>query len=360
MEALTRRDFRALLKFLNQIYSATTPDECVAHALEGLCDLFSVDLVGYCEANPAESKSKEWFYPKGINSAETDRAWNLHMHEHPTLAHNMRTGDGQALAISDFYTQRQFRNTGLYSEAYRPMRINHVMTCAIVSHRGALAGIALHRASRSFSERNRQLLNLVRPHLFQAQHNARHFARLQQEHGALTLALENYGCGVVSIRHDDHLCFVTARARQYFADFFGQRYKNQNALPDDLRRWVTHQKKLFRAEELPSPRKQLIVASNGTRLIVQLFSHSDHDLLVMNEEKGQNLPESLHQCSGLTTREAEVLAWISRGKTNAEIATILTISSRTEQKHIEHIFQKLGVETRTAAAARVFNNVAAN
>jgi len=52
----------------------------------------------------------------------------------------------------------------------------------------------------------------------------------------------------------------------------------------------------------------------------------------------------------LTRREQEVLRLVISGKTNAEIATLLMISARTVQKHLEHIFIKLGVETRTAAA----------
>lgn len=54
---------------------------------------------------------------------------------------------------------------------------------------------------------------------------------------------------------------------------------------------------------------------------------------------------------GLTRREVEVLTWVTDGKTNAEIGEILDTSSRTVQKHLEHIFEKLGVGTRTAAAA---------
>jgi len=53
----------------------------------------------------------------------------------------------------------------------------------------------------------------------------------------------------------------------------------------------------------------------------------------------------------LTARESEVLLWVSRGKTNRDIADILGMSPRTVNKHLEHIFEKLGVETRTAAAA---------
>lgn len=53
----------------------------------------------------------------------------------------------------------------------------------------------------------------------------------------------------------------------------------------------------------------------------------------------------------LTPRETEVLSWLAKGKTNRDIADILGMSHRTVNKHLEHIFEKLGVETRTAAAA---------
>lgn len=59
----------------------------------------------------------------------------------------------------------------------------------------------------------------------------------------------------------------------------------------------------------------------------------------------------LRQSLDLTAREAEVLAWIARGKSNRSISQILGISSRTVDKHLEQIYAKLGVENRTSAAA---------
>ncbi|WPB57417.1 response regulator [Xylophilus sp. GOD-11R] len=53
----------------------------------------------------------------------------------------------------------------------------------------------------------------------------------------------------------------------------------------------------------------------------------------------------------LTPRETEVLSWLAKGKTNRDIADILGMSPRTVNKHLEHIFEKLGVETRSAATA---------
>jgi DNA-binding NarL/FixJ family response regulator len=55
---------------------------------------------------------------------------------------------------------------------------------------------------------------------------------------------------------------------------------------------------------------------------------------------------------GLTPRATETLLWLSQGKTNSDIATILSITESTVKKHVQEIFEKLGVETRGAAAVR--------
>jgi DNA-binding CsgD family transcriptional regulator len=55
--------------------------------------------------------------------------------------------------------------------------------------------------------------------------------------------------------------------------------------------------------------------------------------------------------AALTPRETEVLSWVAKGKTNRDVADILGMSPRTVNKHLEHVFEKLGVETRAAAAA---------
>ncbi|WP_414664579.1 response regulator [Horticoccus sp. 23ND18S-11] len=65
---------------------------------------------------------------------------------------------------------------------------------------------------------------------------------------------------------------------------------------------------------------------------------------------GDAKPQQL-EALGLTPREAEVLFWVARGKTNDEIATVLGIGLTTVKKHLESTFSKLGVENRTTAAA---------
>jgi DNA-binding NarL/FixJ family response regulator len=69
-------------------------------------------------------------------------------------------------------------------------------------------------------------------------------------------------------------------------------------------------------------------------------------------QRGPNFdsPEPLQQALGLTPRESEVLLWVTQGKSNGDIATILGASDSTIKKHMQHIFEKLGVENRGAAA----------
>lgn len=60
---------------------------------------------------------------------------------------------------------------------------------------------------------------------------------------------------------------------------------------------------------------------------------------------------------GLTPRETEVLEWLAKGKTNSEIGIILNISHRTASKHLERIYAKLGVESRTAAVILLLERI---
>ena len=84
---------------------------------------------------------------------------------------------------------------------------------------------------------------------------------------------------------------------------------------------------------------RLMVAPQEGGLLLRLIDR--------NEGTGE---ERLARAFGLSLREAEVLMWITHGKSNKEIAEILELSPRTVNKHLEQIFEKLGIENRTSAA----------
>ncbi len=69
--------------------------------------------------------------------------------------------------------------------------------------------------------------------------------------------------------------------------------------------------------------------------------------------------EPLQHALGLTPREAEVLLWVAQGKSNGDTAAILGMSEKTVKQHLGSVFQKLGVESRTAAGLRALEILSA-
>ncbi|WP_347986621.1 response regulator transcription factor [Methylomonas sp. AM2-LC] len=103
-----------------------------------------------------------------------------------------------------------------------------------------------------------------------------------------------------------------------------------------------------KAEAIYTSSNQALTASIST------CQHPNKYLIQLHRNETANSwdAEELKQKLKLTFREAEILMWISRGKTNKEIGLILNTSPRTVNKHLEHIFEKLGVSTRAAAVTK--------
>jgi DNA-binding NarL/FixJ family response regulator len=105
----------------------------------------------------------------------------------------------------------------------------------------------------------------------------------------------------------------------------------------------------------PAVPETVSLTADGATLKLELSFISqfgaDEVLLRLVEGEANDDQAVLRQKLKLTQREAEVLLWVARGKSNRDIAEILTLSPRTVNKHLEQIFTKLGVENRTSAAA---------
>lgn len=106
-------------------------------------------------------------------------------------------------------------------------------------------------------------------------------------------------------------------------------------------------------DALESDSDEVFVTQAGVRLGVRnMGSVGLGETMLLLEQRNSNgaVPSRLAQAA-LTPRETEVLSWLAKGKTNRDIGDILGMSHRTVNKHLEHVFEKLGVETRAAAAA---------
>ncbi|MFD1702896.1 response regulator [Methylopila henanensis] len=120
-------------------------------------------------------------------------------------------------------------------------------------------------------------------------------------------------------------------------------------LPKAVSRWLA-----ARAEGRSDQNAVTLTIEEGRRTLAVAFvgrADRDETLLRITEESGSDQAAIFREKLGVTAREAEVLLWIARGKSNRDIGDILGMSPRTVNKHLEQIFVKLGVENRAAAAA---------
>ncbi len=155
--------------------------------------------------------------------------------------------------------------------------------------------------------------------------------------------------GLMAIDLNGTITMETVGATRSLEKFFPKR--TRNGLPEQLAQWISQSDQTLRkATDVPDVRHPFAIERAGNRLTVHLLSKPEQNFLVLEEHRGAIDPAALSSLP-LSQRESEILAYVAAGKTNREIGTILGISSRTVSKHVEHILERLGVETRTAAAA---------
>jgi DNA-binding response OmpR family regulator/DNA-binding CsgD family transcriptional regulator len=175
-------------------------------------------------------------------------------------------------------------------------------------------------------------------------------------------ALDAFGYATITVRASDgRLLWQTALARDLLRQHCGT---EAPTTPPAVLHWLRRHLGEAQAQREP-PRLTL---ENGPRRLTfrlhQRVGDEDSDprgqgdwLIVMQETSNESVYAALAAAFGLTAREAEVLYWVVKGKINRDIADILGASPATVKKHLERVHMKMGVETRTAAAAMAIGRV---
>jgi DNA-binding CsgD family transcriptional regulator len=200
--------------------------------VEKLPSLVASEFTTLSICHLASGRREVFGMPAGALSAQDRAAFDRHFHEHPLVRFHAYQGGRVTQRISDALPYPLFRRSGLYNDYYRRVRIDHAMALPIYVRDGLLVSFVLNRTRRDFTDRERALLDVLRPHL------SRIYARMT---------------------------------------------------------WSKE----------------------------------------------------------LSAREGEVLRWVAAGKSDGQIGAILRISPRTVQKHLQSVYEKLGVESRTAAVMRL-------
>ena len=175
-------------------------------------------------------------------------------------------------------------------------------------------------------------------------------ARLTQSARA---ALDVSGRYLLAVNGQGSILWATPQAQKLLSDTLAAGGDDDFVLPDPVPQW------LEAAQKGNAGSKAAAMASlpGNEQLRLQYMGKlgPNEFLLRLAKDTSGDMPAEFSSELGLTTREGEVLSWLSKGKTNRDIAQILGLSPRTVDKHLEQIYSKLGVENRTAAATIAVN-----
>lgn len=251
--------------------------------------------------------------------------------EHPMLNFARQHGTQPALRFTDLTTRRELEELGIYRECYRGYT-HSMLSFGIDSPPGLHISFVLSRGMGEFSDADRQHLNILQP-LVSAS-----LARIVAQSALEETRQRRCPVGIV---HGSGEFVHTLDA--YAADLLGRHFPrgSRHRLAEPI---------LSAISASPGQVLTLVELKNAGRLCAYWDRRRNGWMLRLWEEFG-TLPASKLSRFRLTGRQVEVLQWIAKGKTNVEVALILGISPRTVQKHLEHIYRQLGVETRLGAVA---------
>ncbi|WP_414579206.1 response regulator transcription factor [Anabaena sp. CCY 9402-a] len=371
MEILSDNDWQQILLFLRSVYASCSIDKLPIQILTALPKLVGAETFAITSftirGTPFLPRMYTFPHPEVGMAAESFTSQRQNFLTHPVSQYYFQTLDRQALAISDFLSESEFQRREAFYAFFQSLGLEdqmgiHLEIPSIANadqfHQGQNHSfLSINRDRRNFNERDRLILNLIRPHLEQAYQNIATLAQVQEQLIDTNQALDQVGLITLSIGGKIEL--ITQKAAKLL-DKYCPLSKLSTALPDILQRWVNHQLSiLIQSNEIFAPLHPLYLEHNGSRLTVTLNYHAALErvylMLVEIQPHSFSLPSL--EMLGLTKREAEVLFWIARDCTTNEIATQLAISHRTVKKHLENVYHKFGVQTRLGAVMYAFQKL---
>ena len=350
---LKGRDLNAVLEFLQEASSVNDPAALARYFATELQHIIAADRISYNEID-ASARRIAWVRVPATTFDGAEQTFARLMMQHPVIAHRSRTSSGEALKISDFLTRHEFHETALYNEYFRQVKTEYQLSVAWALSGPEYIAVALSRMSADFSRYEKALLNHLRPHLVQIHRNVETLARLRSSVSLMSRSLEQVGQGIIVLGKRDRIESATPSARRWLAHYFINR-DEVDVLPEVLERWIRQGESTMAADSIQStrPPEPFIVEVDGRTLFVRVLAETTKKLLLLSE-RIVKVDTNTFETLGLSHREAEVLGWIVEGKTTPAIAGLLGVSVRTVQHHLDRIYRKLRVESRTAAAARAF------
>lgn len=328
MPRLSQRGAERLLDLVGEVNGLASLGAFRAELLPALQRAVPSLYVSYNEVGP----DGVWAFAEPELPPDSGERWARWADQHPVLEHLRRTRDGRPRRISDHLDRPAFARTELFQEFYAPIGVESQVAFGLPAVAPLVIGIALSRGREDYSDDEVELLGRARPHLIQAYRMAQATEARERVIAALSRGLTADGRSAAAVTRAGEVVYADAEAREALG--LGE---DDAALPARLRAAVAFDRSRPRRLE---PHLRLIPGSGP----------GDLDVLLVDHAPGGGLPIERLRDLGLTIREAEALHHLAHGLTGPDTARAMGIAPRTVAKHLQAVYAKLGVTSRSDAA----------
>lgn len=343
-------DHTLVLDALVAAAAAPDQDAWVRAALRGVASAVPADVVTLNEVDPVEDRVVYAVEPAAWHApAARERLLAELQHEHPLIARYAETGDGSATAISDLVDEGTWHASEIYRRVYAPMGVEDQLSITLPARRPVIVAIVASRSEWGFSARDRAVLDLLRSHLAHSWRTVRERARMHDLLSVAGRAMASEGSGIVILGEPPTALTpgaMTALYRWYGAPAV------DSPFPPRVAAWLAAARTAGDLDPVPP----LIARRAGRTAFLRHLpaAGSQPEALVVRVRPGRPELDEL-AALGLTARESEVLRAVATGASNAEVAARLDISPGTVKKHLDNVYAKIGVGSRTQAVAALLD-----
>jgi len=286
------------------------------------------------------------FLPQHPQASSLLPAYQRHIMDHPVHKHWRKSSSYHvAFRWSDVATPQAIEQTRLYDKYYRPLGIRHQLMVALEAAPSHLIYVALNRSRTPFTEEERTWLTALQPHASHALRHIRDLQQLQVTIASFSEFVDTLNHGVLCLSPDFQIRWASKQARHYLRSHL-KWGDTTTRLPAVLHQWL-----LSSQQRLGKVPRTCSIQSQAGSLIARALTKQHLLYLFLESAEPQRTFEAL-KTLGLTNRESEVLGWVTGGKSNEETAAILGMGPQTVKKHLERIYDVLGVSNRTEAAVK--------
>lgn len=354
MKLLHNSDLRNIVEWIGIFHSCQDPGLLREKVAQGVMTLIGGEYASFEHFAPTVPRA----WAVGANGYAYEE-WVLlefskYASEHPAVTRYQETGDMNAMKISDFVDVRTWHRTNLYQHIHRILGIEDQLGISLGPPSEEFYSVVLSRGRRNFTERERSILNYLRPHIASAHNNALAMNRLLASHRKNREAQQWLSQAAVLVDEKGRVRHCPSLARKWLVEFF-QTNCSSGHLPMDVQNWLARNLELRQSkqERIANPVEPLTSETENRRLILRFRADPQKNKFAIVLEKltppNRAIAERLH----LTRRQLEVLLEVEKGKSNEDIASALFISPQTVRTHLQNIFSVLKVNSRTAAVAKL-------